>query len=545
MRVRDGTRLVADIYRPSDKGPWPALLMRTPYDRCKAETLLYAHPAWYASQGFAVVIQDVRGRFESGGDFDPWVHEGEDGVDTIDWIATQSWCNGRIGMYGFSYPGLVQLLAGGEGHPALRAVAPGLAPLRLGEGWLFNGGAFAIGFALGWALDLVGDTARRRAPDRLPGIVRAWRQRGEEYAFRPLRDHPLATASSLAPYYREWLDQERSPAYWEARTVEPSTVHAQPAALYIGAWYDPFIASTIDAYRCATESGSANPASLLIGPWHHYPNMSSAFPARPDNPRVIDDLQVAWFDQFLLDRSPRLDRARLYRTGADRWETPDDSSLRAVARRLYLRSDGRANSVFGSGALAESVPPASETPDRYVYDPVNPIVAPDANPSGYPLLTPQGRANQREVEVSNSVLIYTSAALERSLRVAGAPSVRLHAQSTAIDTDWVATLCEVTPDGHSYNLCRGIVRARFANEWASIRDNLLTYDILLPPIYHEFQAGYHVRLQVTSSSFPVWEPNPNTGNPLGSDRTGDVVVATQTVVHEADHPSYLELPCET
>jgi putative CocE/NonD family hydrolase len=246
--MRDGIVLAADVYQPSGGGRYPVLVMRTPYSRTKAETLLYAHPSWYARHGYAVVVQDVRGRYESPGTFAPLQKEGTDGFDTVDWAASQPWSNGRVGMYGFSYPGIVQLFAAAERPAALQAIAPALAPAELREGWLFNGGAFALAFGLGWTLDLLVDIARRHRPDLLANVVSAASDPSPLYAFRPLNGLPILRDAELGGFYLDWLEHANDPPYWEPLGVASRYADMEVPCLHIGGWYDVFVDSTVQNY---------------------------------------------------------------------------------------------------------------------------------------------------------------------------------------------------------------------------------------------------------------------------------------------------------
>ena len=542
----DGTRLVADVYRPRGSGRRPVLVMRTPYGRRRAETIVLAHPSWFARHGFVVVVQDVRGRGDSGGKFDPFVHEGDDSRETIAWCAEQSWSNGRVGMYGFSYPGLVQLLAAAERPEALKAVAPALSPQGLGEGFLFNGGAFALAMGLGWALDLGIEEARRRGrSDLVAALVHAAQDRRSHYTIRPLRKHPLACGTDVIPFYSEWLDNARNAHFWTARSVSESYGQIEIPAFHIAGWYDLFLNSTLQNYlaihRATSERGTGGPQQLTIGPWNHYPGSSTG--ATPgDRPGALDDLLVNFFSRWLRDHEGTSAEGPVtaYVTGANRWAVyaawPPDSPR----HRLYVRSGGKANSVAGDGWLSE-LEPAAEDEDVYVYDPLNPVEALDSLGPGFPQLTPVGSTDQRSVEALPSVAVYSTEPLSRSVLTAGEIRAVIYTSSDASATDWVVTLCDVSSSGTSCNVARGIVRV-FPDSYT--RESIRRTEISLGHLCHNFSAGHQVRVQITSSCFPTWEPNPNTGSPLGTDAYDDFVVATQRIHHHRDYPSHIDLPWE-
>jgi putative CocE/NonD family hydrolase len=282
-----------------------------------------------------------------------------------------------------------------------------------------------------------------------------------------------------------------------------------------------------------------------VGPWQHYPAASAPDPGATDNPGRIDIDQLAWFDAHLRGGGGASGRGiEIHWTGATGWEALPEWPPPTRALRLHLRSRGRANGAAGDGLLSPGSPGPSEPPDVFVYDPAWPVAVPDANPPGYPMLIPLGPADQAAVEASRGVLVYTADPLEEPLAVAGRPTVRLETMTTADDTDWVVTMCDVEPaTGRSVNVARGIVRARSMSGGRSVASEQMTHEIMLPPVGHVFATGHRIRLQVTSSAFPTWEPNPNTGHPLGVDGPADLVVATQTLIHDAAAPSWLELPC--
>jgi putative CocE/NonD family hydrolase len=542
LPMPDGVELATEIYRPAAAGRFPALVMRTPYGREAAETIVYSHPSRYTSQGFAVVVQDVRGRGGSGGAFDPFASEQEDGAETVDWCAQQPWSNGRVGMYGFSYPGVVQLAAAAARPPGLRAIAPALAPAELGEGLLFSGGAFALGFALGWAIDLGFDCAvregRRELADRL---LSAASDREHQYRFRPLREHPLLAASGATPFYSEWFRHEPGSDYWQSRSVRPAYAEIATPSLHTGGLFDPFLDATLDNYRGLVESG-ASEHRLLVGPWLHYPG-ASAGAITDDSRRTFEEAQLAFFRQLLQDEESgdATARVRVYVTGGVGWQSLPSWPPETDRITLYLGSDGRANTVSGGGVLTDETS-AAASDDVFVYDPRAPICAADLLGPTLPLLTPAGPVDQAEVEHSTGVLVYSSAPLERDVTVLGRTRVVLHAWSSAIDTDFVATICDVDRHARSINVARGIRRARSVLGGRGASDDTAEYAIELNSVAHRFRSGHRIRLQVTSSCFPCWEPNPNTGAPLGTDHHGELVVATQVLSHGAGHPSRVELP---
>ena len=548
--LRDGLVLHADLYRPAGAGRHPVLVLRNPYDRRVAQSYLYAHPSWYAAQGYAVLVQDVRGRWGSDGRFDPLVNEGRDGADTVAWAAEQPWSNGRVGLYGFSYPAMSQLLAAAEHPQGLRAAVPALAPSQLRAGWLYDGGAFALAFALGWAIELGVDQARRRSPGLEAELLAVAADPRPWFTSRPLRDLPLFRRNRICDFYFDWIEHETDGAWWSERQVEGRYDRIRVPAMHIGGWYDVFVDGTLTNWAGLRAAGHA-PQRLVVGPWHHLPALVPAgpIPFGPVSLRDLDADQLAWFDLWLRDhdggatgRAP----VSAYLTGADRWVELDDwppPAARPV--RWWLHSRGRANGAAGDGTLTTEAP-GNEPPDVFVYDPAQPVPSAGGHSCCDPGYAPMGPADQVAVEVLHDVLVYTSAPLARPMVVAGRVTAELHASSSAVDTDWVVKLCDVDARGRSVNLQEGIVRARFRGSPDAptplVPGEVEAYRVGLGSVFHRFRPGHRIRVQVSSSSFPAWEPNLNTGHPLGVDALPDRVIATQQVLHTAGSASFVTLP---
>jgi len=550
--VRDGTLLVGDVYRPSRAGRYPALLLRTPYDRRTAQTVMYAHPSWYAAHGYVVVVQDTRGRWASEGDFDPVVSEAYDGADTIEWMASQSWSNGRIGMYGFSYPGMVQLLAASRRPEGLRTIVPAFAPSQMREGWLFNGGALALAFALGWSIELGRDLARRLRPEFEPQFLAALAEPNAYYRFRPLRDQPLFRGSRLGAFYFDWLEHEFDGAYWSPRQVEDLYGDIDMPALHIGGWYDAFIDGTIRNFAGLSHHAGSQDASarqrLIVGPWHHIPGLTSLSPTDfgPEASPSIDHEQLRWFDLWLRDDGiGTQEAARVFAMGANQWMGfPAWPPPAPELRRFFLRSAGHANSRSGDGWLSEESPGA-EPPDVFVYDPASPVPSLGGHSCCFPNIAPMGPMDQAPVEVLSGVLVFTSKPLDNDLLAAGPITARVYAATDVRDTDWIVRVCDVREDGHSTNVQEGVIRSRHSGPSEAphllVAGETRAYDIFVGSTCYLFRRGHRIRVHITSSSYPAWEPNTNTGHPLGVDSIGDVLVGTQTVWHDASAPSAITL----
>jgi putative CocE/NonD family hydrolase len=554
--MRDGTVLRADVYRPSGPGRRAALVFRTPYGR--SGLAMYGTFALRAAtEGYAVVMQDVRGCGDSDGVLVPFLHEHDDGFDTIDWIASQPWCDGNVGMFGGSYDGVTQWQAAMSGHPALKAIAPNVTSANYHHGWTYRGGAFQLGFSLGWTYGLAAATARRggTAARHLPDLIDGSDQLPERFRRLPLDDHPALV--EVAPYYRDWLARPDYDPTWERLDVSRAYERISVAAYNMGGWYDIFLGGTLDNFAGMRErapSAARGQQQLLIGPWIHggifsgNPAGSWSFGGRSTGAAIdADGRQLRWFDTHLrgedhglADQPP----VTLFTMGVDEWRTAPDWPVPGTEwQEWFLHSDGRANTLHGDGTLSRETP-AGEPPDSYVYNPRNPVPTVGGSLCCNPVHTIAGVFDQREVETREDVLVYTSAPLPEALEVTGPIRITLHASSSAVDTDWTAKLVDVGPCGYARNLTDGIVRARYRDSMRT--PSLLTpgqivpYTIDLGATSNVFQAGHRIRVEVSSSNFPHFDRNPNTGEVAG--RSTRMISALQTVHHETGHASRILLP---
>jgi putative CocE/NonD family hydrolase len=554
-RMRDGTTLYADVYLPSTGGPFPVILMRLPYDKTQAESITYRHPAWYARHGYMVVIQDTRGRWRSEGDFYPLAYEAEDGYDSVEWAATLPRSNGRVGMCGFSYVGATQLQAALERPPSLQTICPGLTSSQFYDGWTYNGGAFALAFNASWATNLAFDDARRQGDDAATqDLLAAFLAAPSFYGHLPLKEYPPLVRSNFGRYFFDWIDHPSYDDYWRRWSVDEDYSRIDVPALHIGGWYDVFVGGTVDNFeglrlRAGSEASRAA-QRLLVGPWYHFPwsRLTGATDFGPEARNIVDDWQLRWFDRFLRDEDTGVldSPVTMFLMGEDRWiEESSWPPEGAEPRDYYLHSGGSANSLNGDGEIRLE-PPEAEPPDIYIYDPLFPVPSVGGHSGFLPIVAPMGPADQAPIEVLNGVLVYTSAPLEDDLMVIGPVSVTLFAATSAQDTDFTTKLCAVSPEGHSTNIQEGIVRARYreslSNPVPITPEEVYEYRIDLGPTAYVFRAGYRIRVQVSSSDFPQWDRNLNTGGPLGQEGATQARVATQTVLHDANHPSRITLP---
>jgi putative CocE/NonD family hydrolase len=545
--MRDGVVLRADVYRPLGGGIHPVLLIRLPYDKTAADSNFgYAHPSWYARQGYVVVVQDTRGRYASDGEFTPFLHEAEDGYDTVEWAAALPGSNGRVGMYGFSYPGLIQLLAAAEQPPSLVTICPAFTSAQAYEGWTWNQGAFALSFAAPWAAFLALDTARRAGDEA--GLAQLLAALGSAHALYwalPFEDAWPPALERHAPYFAEWLDHPRYDEYWRRWSVDEDYSRVRVPALHIGGWYDSFLSGLVQNFVELSRS-SGRPQKLVIGPWLHIDWAPVDWPGNPEDGsagwRAVDTWQLRWFDRFLKEDedTPLGSAVSVYVLGEGWREFDAWPPSIAQEQQLFLHSGGNANSSQGDGVLS-SARPGDERPDVYIYDPLGVVPRAGGHSCCVPSSAPMGPACQSAAETAKTMLVYTSAPLEREIALIGDVRATLFAASSAVDADFAVRLCVVDAGGCSRNVQEGIVRARsrdsLSNPTLIQPGTVYRYEIALGPVGVRVRTGERLRVDVASADFPQWDRNLGSGGELGREPALAAVVATQVVLHDATHPS--------
>lgn len=569
VAMRDGVRLRTDVYVPAGDGPFPVLLSRTPYSLVTQP--MDAGAMSLVKQGYAVVIQHCRGRYGSEGEFHPVHVDIDDGYDAVEWAAVQPWSNGRVGMWGGSYLGMTQWMAALARPPHLEVIAPvASAPSFFGSNvWYWTPGVMAVGMAVAWSgAQTTWEAVRRGGPPALPEFVAfedaltemltnpasfmaAYAKQDEVldtlFAVRPLRD--IETLRELAPWFRDWCDHpDPGDDYWRPIEAIAHVDHLAVPVIHVSGWYDFFANGTIAGFTAMRRHGPPevrDQQRLVIGPWSHVPGMIP----RPDAPAhsvlgMYDSTPgspvMAFLERHLKDVVPaELDDppVRVFVMGENRWRHEQEWPLPAtVWTPYYLHSGGSANTSSGDGTLS-SAPPAAEPADRFVYDPADPVPgARTVGTPGAPAAAPEAQATRADV------LVYTTAPLERDVEVTGPVTLELWASTSAADTDFTAKLLDVFADGTVVPLCQGVVRASVALGHAPVPGAVYRYAIDLWATGNLFLAGHRMRLQVSSSEYPTYELNPNTGRRITHDDSGDVAVATQRVFHDEQHPSHLVLP---
>jgi len=545
VKMRDGVTLAADLYRPKGEGKFPVLVERTPYNR-KGDFAM-AHEL--AAHGYVVVLQDTRGRFDSGGEFYPFMYEAEDGYDTIEWAAALGQSDGKVGMFGGSYVGATQMLAASAAPPHLAAIFPYVTASEYYDGWTYQSGALMQWFASSWTTGLTVDTLRRKAAER--ARPKEWVEQLPPEGYKLLDPPP---AKELAPYFGDWLRHERSDDYWRRWKVSEHYRGMNVKALHAGGWNDLFVKGSIKNYtglRAEGPTASAREGQrLLVGPWAHAATSPEGKIGDVvyGKAAVLDMTGTAleWFDFALkgvrngyADGSP----VRIFVMGENVWRAEREFPLARTRYTKYFLHSGRgANGVGGDGRL-DALAPADERADSFTYDPSNPVPTIGGRLCCGDAIPP-GPFDQRPNESRTDVLVFSTPPLERDLEVTGYVTAELYAATTAPDTDFTMMLVDVAPDGYARYLTDGSARARYRETTDRAEPvtpgRVYKYGLDLWVTSNLFKAGHRIRLYVSSSNFPRFNRNHNTGEAsAGATR---FVRAGQTVYHDAARPSSVMLP---
>jgi putative CocE/NonD family hydrolase len=494
---------------------------------------------WFARRGYAAVVVDTRGRYESEGQFTAWEKDGVDAYDTVTWAADQQWSNGRIGTWGRSYGGLVQWQLAHLSHPNVECIAPQVIHDDYFWDGYWTGGAFQLSLTLGaaalWssAISLItGSTAGDIVlSDRVVSHL-------------PLIELDEVSIGRKVDYWRLWWEHQTNDEYWQQFRHRPEKVDVP--IFQQGGWFDPYCGSHLRKFAGIRDGV---PNRVLMGPWSHEEEIET-FRGDVDLSAaltVIRDHEIVFYDRYLKDQSNGWDERpplELFVLGANEWRGENEWPLaRTEFTPWYLRM---------SGALDRDVPRSDEPADRYSYDPADPVPTHGGVSSVLTMtqgaqtpVTP-GPRDQRELERRKDVLVYTSEPLDADLEVIGPVEMVLYAASSAKDTDFIVRLCDVHPDGRSIFVTEGILRARYRNSHEGDSMELLEpgevaeYRIRCYPTANVFLKGHRLRLDVTSSSFPRFSRNLNNGEDIGTSTR--MVVADQTVLHTDVYPSHVLLP---
>ena len=555
MKTRDGVTLYSDIYRPRADGKFPVILMRTPYDKSVSWAVAPAYQI--ASHGYVVIVQDVRGRYTSEGEWYPFRHESEDGYDAVEWAAALPFASGKVGMTGGSYVGATQMLAAIAHPPHLAGICPVVTASNYHDGWTYQGGALEQWFDQNWTTQLATNTLSRLIEKDTNALLGA--------STLPLAHYPafnyaalpagVDSTAQLAPYYLDWLAHPNYDAYWKQWSIEEHFSDIQVPALHIGGWYDIFLTGTLRNYigiktRGGTESARKGQRLLVQIGGHagfgrhigdvEFGDEAVKFPST--------EVLLAWYDYLFKGVQNEFADAgnpvhvfvmgeNTYRQESD-WPPPQTKST-----RYFLHSGGSANSLRGDGGLSLT-PPKKETTDNFTYDPANPVPTIGGSLCCDAEHYEPGPRDQRAAENRNDVLVYSTKPLAEDLEVIGPVTLELWARSSSVDTDFTAKLVDVSPEGFSMNLTDGILRMRYrdSQEKPELMNPNQVYKISVDlwATSNVFKKGHILRLEVSSSNFPRFDRNLNTGADQATSR--EFVSATNTILHDAEHPSALSVP---
>lgn len=536
--MRDGVRTSADIFFPHDEGRYPAILMRSCYDNTTERHMPFVR--YFAEHGYVFVFQDVRGRGDSDGVFTPFENEGPDGYDTIEWVAAQPWCTGKVGMVGGSYLGTAQWLAAREKPPHLAALVSAAPAGRWMEELPFHSGKILLPM-LFWLNSVAGRTNQNTLTT--PAIA-------EVVDWQGLMAHtPLITADELIGrpdgLWRKWLTYNFG-NYWSKLSLEGRFPEIDLPVLHITGWFDGDQPGALFYFRgMTTHSPAADRQFLLAGPW---PHSGVWFPQQKlgdldfgeSSVHDAKAIQVRWFDYWLKGEQNGLmeePHVKVFVMGRNQWR--ESSAFPVPGTTLvnyYLHSDGSANTLTGDGSL-DVIPPQAEPADHYIYDPLDTCTSNQG-------IDDDVTFERKPVEERQEVLVYTSSPLVDELEVTGTPFLHLHAASDAPDTDFAAVLVDVYPDGRAVPVAEGILRASYRNSVDGgdpiTPGKTYQYQIEMNAVSIAFLSGHRLRLEILSSYFPKYDRNPNSGDPPGEEHS--FKTAHQTVFHDQDLQSHLVLP---
>ncbi len=540
VSMRDGVALSTDIYRPKSGEPFPTLLLRTIYDNQTTHLIELAET--FVKRGYAVVLQDCRGRFDSDGEWQPYINEAQDGYDTQEWIGEQDWCDGNIGTFGTSYVGFTQSVTAPLRSKYLKALIPTVSQ-QDNFGHFYVDGGLQLHVAINF-INMAGRTMQRGSRNAM---------NSEEF-YRRL---PLVSAMDDIvdlPFYREAIRHSTFDEFWKSYSMRYKYEDIESPAFIVSGWYDNLVHEAFKLYKgWSTRSRGSEPrnlSKLLIGGWSHN-NIGTSEPFGTigfGNSAGMDfaEEQLRWFDRRLkgikngMDEEPPI---HIFVMGDNEFRFENEWPLaRTKYTKYYLRSHGGANSLNGNGSLS-TVSPGDEPPDHYTYDPNNPVSTLGGQIMAIQM-TVSGPWDRRPVERRDDVLVYTSTTLDEDVEVTGPVSLKLHIISSAKDTDFTGTLVDVYPDGKAIIICEGLLRCRY-------RDSIENPTLMEPGDEYEltvdmwetsnvFKAGHQIRLEVSSSNFPRFDRNLNTSHKPGM--TTEIKLADQTVFHDLERPSHITLP---
>ena len=552
--MRDGLKLSTDIYLPKTGAKVPVILTRTPYKKEMSEL----EGKFYARRGYAMAIQDCRGRFGSPGEWEPFVNEKEDGYDTIEWLAAQPWSTGNVGMIGGSYLGWVQWWAASQNPPHLVTIIPNVSPPDPFYNFPYEHGVFFLWGGIWWA-----DIVEQKATGDLSGVAISKimdKKFGKLLLDLPVIELDKKVLGHESKYWRKWIQHNTSDDYWARASFQDSLKNAKIPVFHQSGWFDgDGIGSKLN-YAAMKSHGHPN-QKLILGPWGHQVEASRAQGEWDFGPQAAVDLPreyLRWFDHWLkgIDNGiAKQSLVKIFVMDSNIWLEGDTYPLpQTKFEKWYISGDGAANTSKGDGKLTREPPPTDGKPDTYVYNPNDPTPTPDYyEESEEEEKTVRSQGEKKKIAKGfhkkvtsrrKDILVYTSEPFESDYTFAGPVSARLYAATTAKDTDWFMRLVEIAEGGDIKTLVEGRMRARYRN--SIVRPALLepgkTYDYTIDMWQTGItvKKGTRLRVEIASASFPFFSRNLNTGG--HNEMEAKFVSATQTVYHDAASPTHVLLP---
>lgn len=556
--MRDGILLATDLFRNADQVVAPVLVMRLPYDKERSVTPDLIR---MVQAGYHVVIQDTRGRFASQGDFQANFQEINDGADCYAWVAQQPWCDGRIGTLGSSYLGQVQWLAAPQMPDAVKALIVLIAPVDHYADVAYRGGVLNLGSMLFWcSMMALGEQGRRLAAGRatheaMQNQLAAFGDLAQLYATLPLT--AMTHLQDLAPHFFDWLAHPAYDDYWQELDARNFAQLDKPV-LHIGGWYDIFLNGTLQGFigmRDGAKSAQARrQQKLIIGPWSHGTNWTASYHEQEFGLHASGDaanlagVQLRWMERWVKGIANGIDQeppVRIFVMGSNQWRDEMDWPLPDTRYTpYYLHSAGHANTLRGDGALLLDLP-TSEPADTFIYNPHDPVPS-IGGANLTPFASSMGPRDQRSVELRDDVLVYTTPVMTQAVEVIGPITARIYVSSSTPDTDITCKLVDLHPDGRAMLLTDGILRLRYRHSFE--RPTLLQPDEIVPitidlwSTANVFLPGHCIRIEVSSSCFPKFARNSNTGGEIATENSDQYQTAINRIYHDAVHPSHLLLP---
>jgi putative CocE/NonD family hydrolase len=552
--MRDGVHLSVDIYRPDASGRLPGILSITPYDNTGPRE----QARWFAQRGYVVVVADSRGRYDSEGVWDPFTAKHKtDGYDLVEWMAKQDWSNGRVGMIGGSYGGWTQWWTASAAPPSLKAIAPQVAPPDHFYNAPYQEGVL-VGWTQDWAAWMAGRTGQIVDTGAYGGFTNT---RARDLRRTPYVDILRNRGDMDAAWYDTWIRSNKSTdEYWKGIAYQGRENYSRITVptLNMTGWFDADYPGSPMNYLGMKQFGATPEARrpvLMIGPWPHGLNLRrvGVFDYGPNAVIDLNGYIARWYDHWLkgIDNGVEKDPpVYVFVMGPNRWYAETDWPLPQTQwTKYYFRSGGKANSVNGDGVLTTEAPTTTSV-DQYVYDPATPTRSPW--PGGH---TMEGAIDSRLSFFGNEVLVYTTPPLTEEVEVTGPVEAKLFASTSARDTDWMVRLIDVHPDGYNALLTEGVMRARNRDPQNAGVFNPAQLSTITPNQVYEytikfwrgtgnvFAKGHRIRVEISSSYYPYYLRNLNTGaDNVGLAREAEAVVATQRVHNGPRYPSHIVLP---